>query len=407
MTRTPDHKDNPRKNNHGKAHPRKGNSGPDPSRIHPVFLGSDALSPFHDCYANEDTVLRRAAGRYFAHYNGDDPVKGYWALRQAAALFDVPERPVEISGPDAVPFLEYLTTRRVADMKKGRGRYVLLCTHQGGLLMDGVLFRLAEDRFWLVQPDGDLDTWILAHRHGYDIAVSDPGSRVLQLQGPRSFAIMNAASGGAIGRDFGYFHSGFFPLGGQPVYASRTGWSGELGYEIYTLGDQTDCPRLWSHLMECGGPEGMVFASMQTINIRRIEAGILDSGSDFDTSMTPHAAGLGRFVDRAKNDFIGRASLLDEVEQNRLFGIKTHGGTPKAGDAVLADGTVIGRITTGAFSPLLECGIGYVRLLPGITVEGRTITLASERFGTLDAEITPLPFYDPDKLIPRTIPAST
>ena len=110
MTRTPDHKDNPRKNNHGKDHPRKGNSGPDPSRIHPVFLGSDALSPFHDCYANEDTVLRRAAGRYFAQYNGDDPVKGYWALRRAAALFDVPERPVEISGPDAVPFLEYLTT---------------------------------------------------------------------------------------------------------------------------------------------------------------------------------------------------------------------------------------------------------------------------------------------------------
>jgi len=92
-----------------------------------------SLSPFHHCYANDQTVLRLAAGRFFAHHNGDPSELGYWALRKQAALFDVPERPVEISGPDAVAFLERIVARRIGDMKIDRGRYALICTHQGGI----------------------------------------------------------------------------------------------------------------------------------------------------------------------------------------------------------------------------------------------------------------------------------
>ena len=218
-------------------------SGIDTARIFPVYIGNNKLSPFHQLYANEGTVLRYAVGRLFAHHNGDDPVEGYWALRRSAALFDVPERPVELSGPDALPFLEKLCARRIADLQPGRGRYVLLCTHEGGLFMDGILFRLSENRFWFVQPDGDLDTWLLAHRHGYDVTVSDPYSRVLQLQGPKSFEIMHAASGGDVNETMKYCGCRFVRIGAQEVFVSRTGWSGELGSEIYTLGDRTDCSR--------------------------------------------------------------------------------------------------------------------------------------------------------------------
>ncbi len=143
-------------------------------------------------------MLRSAAGRFFAHDNGDDPVGAYWALRQKAALYDVPERPLEISGPDAVAFLELVFARRVDNQKIGRGRYVIACTNNGGLFIDGILFRLADTRFWFVHPDGDMNTWLLAHSPGFDIAVTDPQSRVLQIQGPKSFDVMHAASGGGL-----------------------------------------------------------------------------------------------------------------------------------------------------------------------------------------------------------------
>ena len=374
-----------------------------PANIFATYVGSNELSPFHNCYANENTVLRLAAGRFYAHHNGEDVISSYWALRKKAALFDVPERPVEIAGPDAVAFLDYLVARKIKDMEVGRGRYVLICTHEGGIFMDGILFRLAENRFWLVHPDGDLDMWLLAHSRGFDVKVSDPKSRVLQLQGPKSFRIMQDATRGAITQNFRYFHSGLFNFDGQQVYVSRTGWTGELGYEIYTLGEQTDCPRLWKHLMQEGEPYGMVFSSMQAMNIRRIEAGILDSGSDFDSSMTPFEAGLEKFVDFSKKGFMGHDALRTATPGTRLFGLRCKGATPQAGDLVLSENAPRGKVTTGAFSPYLECGIGYVRFDKPSDWSGKILTLRSHKFGEASCTIVDLPFYDHEKLLPRDL----
>ena len=372
-----------------------------PANIFATYVGSNELSPFHNCYANENTVLRLAAGRFYAHYNGEDVISSYWALRKKAALFDVPERPVEIAGPDAVAFLEYLVARKIKDMEVGRGRYALICTHAGGIFMDGILFRLAENRFWLVHPDGDLDMWLLAHSRGFDVIVSDPKSRVLQLQGPKSFRIMQDATRGAITQNFRYFHSGLFNFDGQQVYVSRTGWTGELGYELYTLGEQTDCPRLWDHLMRKGKPYGMVFSSMQAMNIRRIEAGIFDSGSDFDCSMNPFESGLENFIDLGKKNFLGRDALRGANSGTRLFGLRCKDYTPHTSDLVLSDNAPVGRVTTGAFSPYLECGIGYVRFDKPSDWSCKTLTLQSYKFGEVSCTIVDLPFYDQEKLLPR------
>lgn len=374
-----------------------------PANIFATYVGSNELSPFHNCYANENTVLRLAAGRFYAHHNGENVISSYWALRKQAALFDVPERPVEIAGPDAVAFLEYLVARKIKDMEVGRGRYVLICTHEGGIFMDGILFRLAENRFWLVHPDGDLDMWLLAHSRGFDIKVSDPKSRVLQLQGPKSFRIMQDATRGAITQNFGYFHSGLFNFDGQQVYVSRTGWTGELGYELYTLGEQTDCPRLWNHLMRKGEPYGMVFSSMQAMNIRRIEAGIFDSGSDFDSSMTPFESGLENFIDLGKKGFMGRDALMVANSGVRLFGLHCKDSTPQVSDLVLSDNAPVGKVTTGAFSPYLECGIGYVRFDKPSDWSGKILTLQSHKFGEVSCTIVDLPFYDQEKLLPRDL----
>ena len=376
----------------------------DPAHVFPTYVGSNELSPFHHCYANDHTVLRLAAGRFFVHHNGDPPNLGYWALRKQAALFDVPERPFEISGPDAVLFLECIIARQISDMKIDCGRYALVCTHQGGIFMDGILFRLGETRFWFVHPDGDLETWLLAHSHGFDVTLSDPRSRVLQLQGPNSFYIMQDASAGALTENLKYFHSGFFDFDGQQVYVSRTGWTGELGYELYTLGDETDCPRLWDHLMQNGAPYGLVFSSMQAMNTRRIEAGIFDSGSDFDSSMTPYEAGLERFLDLNKKAFIGRDALIAAGIGARLFGLRCIATTPRAGDLIYSGSAPVGKVTTGALSPYLECGIGIVRFDQSYDWSGKMLTLKSPQCGEVACKIVELPFYDPEKRLPRGLP---
>lgn len=358
-------------------------------------------SPFQECWVNAHTVMGVYAGRYYPVFNGEDVEETYWALRRKAVLYDVPERPVEISGPDAVPFLERVFARRISDLKTGRGRYAIALTPRGGVFMDGVLFRLADDRFWYVQPDGALETWLTAHSDGYDIAVTDPMSWVLQVQGPASLDVLRDASGGAVDGSVGYFHSGFFAIGGQEVYVSRTGWTGELGFEIYTRGSETDGPRLWDHLMTVGRPHGLTFSSISSMEIRRIEAGILDNGTDFDAAMTPFEAGLEAFVDLDKDGFVGRAALSAGARGKRLFGVRCGAATPPYNGEVLQRDAVVGRVTAGAWSPYLKSGIGYVRFDDAKDWAGKTLSLRTDAGAVVSCDIVDLPFYDPEKRIPR------
>ena len=373
-------------------------------RLNTVRVGARRFetSPFQDRWLKSDTVMGVYAGRYYSVYNGEDVEDGYWALRRQAVLYDVPERPVEIGGPDAERFLEYVFARRISTLKHGRGRYAVACSHTGGLFMDGVLFKLADRRYWYVQPDGALETWLLAHSKGFDVRVSDPHSRVLQIQGPASFEIMRAATDGKLTEAMGYFHAGFFTIAGQEVYVSRTGWTGELGYEVYTQGAATLCGQLWDRLIAAGTPHGMKFGSISSMEIRRIEAGILDNGTDFDTTMTPFEAGLGAFIDLDKTDFIGREALLG-VNRNskRLYGLKCAFGIPGYKEQVMEGGQAVGHVTAGAWSPYLKSGIGYVRLKTPGAWAGRKLKVQTADGTLQDGEILDLPFYDQEKLIPR------
>jgi glycine cleavage system aminomethyltransferase T len=363
-------------------------------------------SPFFDCYVNADTVMGVYAGRYYSVFNGENVTENYWALRRKAVLYDVPERPVQIEGPDVVPFLERLFSRRISDLKEGRARYAIACTPKGGVFIDGVLFHVSKDRYWYVQPEGALEAWFLAHSDGFKVKVSDPHARVLQIQGPTSFAVMSAASGGSIDESFGYFHSGYFNLGGQELYVSRTGWTGERGYEIYTQGSKTDCKRLWKHLFDVGASHGMEFGGLASMEIRRIEAAILDNGTDMDSSMTPYQAGLGAFVDLDKPAFVGREALQAADRRTLLYGLKCPGAAPTMNDAVVEGSRVVGRVTAGAQSPYLKAGIGYVRFNEPSSWAGRTVFLKCASGVSYPCEIVELPFYDKEKRIPRGIDKS-
>ena len=358
-------------------------------------------SPFIARHDTSKMVRGVYAGRFFAVYNGEDYLAKYWTLRRKALIFDVPEKPVEISGPDAVPFLEKILTRRISAMAEGRGYYALALTPQGGIFMDGVIFRLAIDRFWYVQADGPFETWLMAHSGGFDVNISDPNSRVLQIQGPASFAIMSAASGGQIDETMGYFRSGYFDLGGQTLYVSRSGFTNELGFEIYCDGQRTDHLALWDHLMEAGQPHGMEFSSTRAMTIRRIEGGILGNTTDMDTSMTPYEAGLGAFIDMDKGDFIGRDALVDADRRPVLMGLTCASATPSSGSEILDADRVVGGITAGVPSPTLGLGIGYARFnTPGEWV-GRPMKLRLPDGSVHDCDIVDVPFFDKEHRIVR------
>ena len=358
-------------------------------------------SPFIARHDTSKMVRGVYAGRFFAVYNGEDYLAKYWTLRRKALIFDVPEKPVEISGPDAVPFLEKVLTRRISTMAEGRGYYALALTPQGGIFMDGVIFRLAIDRFWYVQADGPFETWLMAHSGGFDVNISDPNSRVLQIQGPASFAIMSAASGGQIDETMGYFRSGYFDLGGQTLYVSRSGFTNELGFEIYCDGQRTDHLALWDHLMAAGQPHGMEFSSTRAMTIRRIEGGILGNTTDMDTSMTPYEAGLGAFVDMDKGDFIGRDALVDADRRPVLMGLTCASATPSSGSEILDADRVVGGITAGVPSPTLGLGIGYARFnTPGEWV-GRPMKLRLPDGSVHDCDIVDVPFFDKEHRIVR------
>jgi aminomethyltransferase len=342
------------------------------------------------------------SGRLYALSWGDDPVAKYHALRQNAALYDVPEHPIEIAGPHAVDLLGRVFCRRIADLEVGRGRYAIACRDDGGILMDGVLLRLEEGRFWYVLANGEFLPWLHAHAVGLDVTITDPDSWILQVQGPRSFDVLAAVWNAEGARALRYFHVRPCTIAGQRLLVSRTGWTGEMGFELYTLDPLADGSGLWNHLLEAGRTFGLVASSLESMGIRRIEAGILDNGTDMDPSITPYQAGLGKFVDLEAGDFVGREALRRADKRPLLLGVLCPNEVPVAGMQVWLGGRPVGQVTTGAWSPYLKQGVGYVRFNePGDWV-GAAVDL-TEPSG-VSAKIVALPFYDPDRRIPRGLP---
>jgi len=368
-------------------------------------------SPYIDRTNCPEMVRGVYAGRYFAMSLGEDPIQKYWLLRQKAAIFDVPEKPIEISGPDSIPFLEKVMTRKVASIKEGRGYYSLACTHQGGIFMDGVIFKFNENKFWYVQADGPFEDWLLAHSGGFNVKISDPKSRVLQIQGPASIDIMKAASNGKIDENMPYYRSGFFDLGGQQLYVSRSGFTNELGFEIYSDGFTTDHLALWDHLIDCGKPFGMELSATRAMTIRRIEAGIFGNLTDIDTTINPFEAGLGFCVNMDKGDFIGREALVNKDKRTCLLGLTCKTETPVSGSKVINGSKIVGHITAGVHSPTLNTGIGYVRFYEPNDWPGKNLDLKLPNGNLHKAEIVNLPFFDKEKHIvkgiDRTIPSRT
>lgn len=360
-----------------------------------------ARSPWLDSYVTPDSVFGVYSGRFYVLSKGEDPIDAYRALRRDVVLFDVPEHPIEIEGPDACAFLNRLFCRDVSKLKVGRATYMIACNHAGGILMDGVLMRLDEHLYWYVLADGEFMNWLEAHRIDYDVSVRDPESWVLQVQGPRALEALDRMIDAPLSGTFKYFSVHQCTVAGEPFVISRTGWTGELGFELYSMNPQVDGARVFEHLMQAGADFGIRHSALESMGIRRIEAGIMDNGTDMDPSMTPFAAGLGNFVDLGKTGHVGAEALRNADHRSAFFGVTTKYDAPVGRHSVLLNGKVVGRLTSCARSPALQKVVGYLRFdAPGYW-EGKVVTLKADDGSLHEAQVVALPFYDEEKRIPR------
>ena len=334
-----------------------------------------------------------------------DPVQNFWNLVNDAILCDVAvERQVEITGPDAAQFVQLLTPRNLSECAVGQCKYVLITDENGGVLNDPVLLRLAENHFWLSLADSDILMWAkgVAVNSGLDVNLGEPDVSPLQLQGPRSGDIAKAIFGERID-GLKYYWLEEFKLNGIPLIISRTGWSSELGYEIY-LRDGSRGNELWDHIMEVGKPMGLVPGHTSTI--RRIEGGMLSYQADMDYTVNPFELGLGRLVDLEMDaDFIGKKALKkiksDGIKRSQV-GIEISCTPLKHPNTsywpIMVGSEEVGYITSAVYSPRLDKNIALAMM----DVNHSAIDTAAETTtpeGNFPIKVVQKPFYDPKKKI--------
>jgi aminomethyltransferase len=333
---------------------------------------------------------------------GEDREAGYWALRRGVVMTDVSgEKTTEIAGPDAERLMERALPRPMSKFNPGRAMYGLLCRPDGGLLCDGVLVRPAPDRFWYVSAMGEDEAWLRALSIGLEVEISDPDVSALAVQGPKSLDVLAAACDRGLPDEFKYFAAAPVVMGGQEVLISRTGWTGELGWEVYLPRAGHDGPALWRHIEAAGEPVGLVVGSIDAMDIRRIEAGILLYGADMDASLNPFQAGLGDFVDMTKPDFIGKSALEGADRTPLVRGLLCPDDEPLTGGALFEGEEEVGWVTAAAFSPYLQSGTAIVRLRRAVDLDAPSLIVETRRRGRAPARLAALPLYDVEHRIVR------
>ena len=362
-------------------------------------------SPFFD-----STVKWGATG--FSVYNHmyiprdfGNPEKNFWNLVNSAILCDVAvERQVEITGPDAYKFIKLLTPRDLSKLAVGQCKYVLIVNNEGGILNDPVLLRLAENHFWLSLADSDILLWAqgVAINSGLDVKIIEPDVSPLQLQGPNSGKIMVKLFGESI-KNLKYYWLREINLDGIPLIISRTGWSSELGYELY-LRDGSKGNELWEKIMSAG--KDFDLEPGHTSSIRRIEGGMLSYHADADIDTNPFELGLGRLVNLESNiNFVGKNALKKIKEKGikrKQVGLEVKCDPLKGPNtnfwSVFFENKKVGKITSVIYSPRLKKNIALAMLdikYSRINIE-LDVQIDKEKFKCLVVE---KPFFDPKKQI--------
>ncbi|HLB62850.1 MAG TPA: glycine cleavage T C-terminal barrel domain-containing protein [Actinomycetota bacterium] len=338
-----------------------------------------------------------------------DFVHEYWHIVNHVALWDVAvERCLEISGPDAHRFTNMLTPRDLDRCAVTQGKYVVMTDENGGIINDPVLLRLEENRYWLALADSDATLWAkgVAVNSGMDVEVREADAWPLQVQGPKSRDVLRALVGEAVD-GVRYYWTLQTDIDGIAVVISRTGWTGELGFEVYLRDDPSKGVALWERIMDAGKPFNI--RPTGPSDIRRMEAGIFNYGGDMTIEHNPlEVTGLERMVEDKQADYVGKEALLSikaEGVRRKLVGMEL-AGTPLDIDyqefwPVTSDGVVVGKVTNAVHSPRLDKNIAYAWVPIELAGHGTKLDVETP-VGPAAAQVVPLPFLDPNKEIPKS-----
>ena len=333
------------------------------------------------------------------------PEKNFWNLIENAILCDVAvERQVEITGPDAYKFIQLLTPRDLTKLSIGQCKYVLIVNNEGGILNDPILLRLGENHFWLSLADSDILLWAqgVALNSGLNVKIIEPDVSPLQLQGPTSGEIMIKLFGDSI-KDLKYYWLREYTLDGIPLIVSRTGWSSELGYEIY-LRDGSKGNELYEKIMTAGKDHGL--QPGHTSSIRRIEGGMLSYHADADIKTNPYELGLDRLVNLdSKVDFIGKEALK-KIQQEGIkriqVGLELECEPLKGPNttfwSIQKEDEVIGKVTSAIYSPRLKKNIALAMIKINQSKIGNKLKIKTNE-NEINCTVVEKPFFDPRKKI--------
>ena len=351
-------------------------------------------------------------------YDNRGAVDEYWACRERAAIMDLsPLRKFEVLGPDALALLQATLTRDVARLADGQVVYTAMCNETGGMLDDGTVFRLGADNFRWVGGSEYGGVWLReqAERLGLRAWVKESTDDLhnVAVQGPLSREILSGLVWTSPAQtpfaELRWFRFAVGRLGGptgMPLIASRTGYSGELGYELFC--HPRDAVTLWDAVSEAGEPHGLSPLGLDALDMLRIEAGLIFAGYEFDDQVDPFEAGIGFTVPADKEaDYVGKEALVKRRAhpQRTLVGLELEGNeTAGHGDCVHVGRSQVGVVTSGTRSPILAKNVALCRLAVQYAELGTEIEV-----GKLDghqkripATVVRFPFYDPEKARPRS-----
>ena len=337
-----------------------------------------------------------------------NPEQNFWNLINDAILGDVAvERQVQVKGPDASKFVQMMTPRDLSNMKVGQCKYVILVNQNGGILNDPILLKISDDKYWFSLADSDILFWAqgLAANTNYDVEISEPDVSPLQLQGPKSKEIMIEIFGGQI-TELKYYWFKQFKFNSTDLIISRTGWSSELGYEIFLTNSKVG-NELYDHIMNIGEPMGL--KPGHTSTIRRIEGGMLSYHADMTINTNPLELGMDKFIDLTDDfDFIGKNALIkikNEGIKRKQVGLyldndRMDGPNTRFWD-LKCDNKIVGKITSAVYSPRLERNIALAIVEIDCANLDQILTV-NDGNSEFNAVVVNKPFYDPNKNLTKS-----